>query len=284
MNGQSITVSPLFRNVPTTPLVLRTDQGSVLAMPSLPSIVHETAQNIDKNAASVAAGIQWPSGEEMLVLTLQDLTAALANLGALTADNKGLHSLGLHLLQLTVGNWVSEICLPERMQALVSTADRLASALEKIFGTGRFCNVAVHKSYVGLSQADTSRSSIAQKLLQFCDSGAPLMNVLGDDLDLLDLKTLRDPKVLGVYMCWNSMVKRIQENAERALQNFGLFTPEAPLITSLLADCVRPVGSTGPEVVSLSNDLKAGPDLVPLFEKYLGLSVTPRTSFAETMV
>lgn len=245
-NGQSITVGPLFRNVPTTPLVLRTDQGSVLAMPSLPSIVQETAQKIDKNAASVAAGIQWPSGEEMLVLTLQELAAALANLGAFSSDNKGLHGLGLHLLPLTVGNWVSEIRLPEGMQALVSTTDRLASALEKILGTGRFCNVAVHKSYVGLSQTDTSRSSIAQKLLQFRDSGAPLMNVLGDDLDLLDLKTLRDPNVLGVYMCRNSMVKRIQENAERALQNFGLFTPEAPLdhvLASRLCEASRVYGT-----------------------------------------
>ena len=79
-NGLPVTVCPLFRNVPATPLVLRMEQGNALPMPNLSSIIRDTAQRIDKNAASVAAGSQL-RGEEMLALTVKELSAALAGLG-----------------------------------------------------------------------------------------------------------------------------------------------------------------------------------------------------------
>ena len=228
-DGPPITVGPLFRNVPTTPLVLRSGQDNPLPMLPLTTILRDTAQRIDKNAASLVAGNRPPPGEEMLVLTLQDLAAALANLGAYTDSKKGLQCLGLHLLPHTVGKWVSEVRLPEEMQVLIPTKDRLLSVIDKILSTDRFRYVAVHKSYAGLSRRDTKRMNRAQQLLQFKEPKAPLMGVLGDDLDEINLKDLGDPNVLGVYLCRKSMVQRIQENAERALQSFGLFTPEGPL-------------------------------------------------------
>lgn len=228
-SGLTINPGPLFRHISTTPLVLRTDQGGALPMLPLPTIVRDTAQRIDNNAAAVAAGGQF-SGEEMLVLTVQELATALANLGAHSSDDtKGLHGLGLHLLPFTVGKWLAEIRLPDGIDAPVTTEDRLLAVLEKIHKTDRFRYVAVHKSYTGLSRTDTRRRNKAHELLQFREAGAPLMSVLGDDLDTIDLKGLRDPNVLGLYMCRKSMVQRIQENAERAMRNFNVFTPEAPL-------------------------------------------------------
>lgn len=104
-NGLPVTVRPLFRNVPETPLVVRTEQGSVLPMPNLSSIIRDTAQRIDKNAASVSADGQ-PRGEQMLALTVKELSLALAGLGAHALEKNVTHALGLHLLPFTIGKWV----------------------------------------------------------------------------------------------------------------------------------------------------------------------------------
>ena len=89
--------------------------------------------------------------------------------------------------------------------------------------------MTIYKSYTGLSLKDTERVNNAQKMLQFKDPKVPLMGVLGADLDRINLEKQTDPNVLGSYLCRTSMVRKIEGIARRALQNFGLFTPEAPL-------------------------------------------------------
>lgn len=227
-NGLPVTVCPLFRNVPETPLVVRTEQGSVLPMPSLSSIIRDTAQRIDKNAASVSADGQ-PRGEQMLALTVKELSLALAGLGAHALEKNVTHALGLHLLPFTIGKWVYKVYPPEEKQMADSTEKRLRDILQKVRQNERFCHVTIYKSYTGLSLKDTERVNNAQKMLQFKDPEAPLMGVLGADLDRINLEKQNDPNVLGSYLCRTSMVRKIEGTARRALQNFGLFTPEAPL-------------------------------------------------------
>lgn len=246
-NGLPVTVGPLFRNVPTTPLVFRTEQGSVLPMLNLPSIIRDTAQRIDKNAASVAAAGQ-PPGEQMLALTVKELSVALANLGAHALEKNVTHGLGLHLLPFTIGKWVYKIRLPKETETetAIPTEKRLRGILEKIRQNGRFCHVTIHKSYTGLSQKETARMNDAQKMLQFKDPEAPLMRVLGADLDSINLEKQSDPNVLGSYLCRTSMVQKIEGIARRALQNFGLFAPEAPLdhiLATRLYEASRVYGS-----------------------------------------
>ena len=245
-NGLQVTVAPLFRNVPTSPLVVRTEQGSVLAMQTLPSIIRDTARRIDANAASIATNGQQPGGEQMLALTVKELSRALANLGAHALDKNVIHGLGLHLLPLTIGNWVYKIRPEEATKVAISTEKLLLGVFEKIHKTGRFCHITVHKSYVGLSVTDTARSHQAQTMLQFKDTGAQLMRVLGNDLDTIDLEKQSDSNVLGSYLCRTSMIQKIEGIAWRALQNFGLFTPEAPLdhiLATRLYEASRVYGS-----------------------------------------
>lgn len=245
-NGLRVTVAPLFRNVPTSPLVVRTEQGSALAMQTLPSIIRDTARRIDANASSIASDGQQPGGEQMLALTVKELSRALANLGAHALDKNVIHGLGLHLLPLTIGNWVYKIRPEEATKVPISTEKLLLGVFEKIHKTGRFCHITVHKSYVGLSVTDTARSNQAQTMLQFKDTGAELMRVLGNDLDTIDLEKQSDPNVLGSYLCRTSMIQKIEGIAWRALQNFGLFTPEAPLdhiLATRLYEASRVYGS-----------------------------------------
>ena len=227
-NGLPVTVCPLFRNVPTTPLVLRTEHGNVLPMPNLASIIRDTAQRIDKNATSLAAGSQ-PRGEQMLALTVKELSVALAGLGAHALEKNVTHALGLHLLPFTIGRWVYKIHPPEETQMADPTEKLLRDVLQKVRQNERFCHVTIYKSYTGLSLKDTERVNNAQKMLQFKDPEAPLMSVLGADLDRINLEKQNDPNVLGSYLCRTSMIRKIEGTARRALQNFGLFTPEAPV-------------------------------------------------------
>ena len=227
-NGLPVTVCPLFRNAPTTPLVLRTEQGNVLPMPNLSSIIRETAQRIDRNAATVVAG-SHPPGERMLALTCKELSVALAGLCAHSLDKNVTHALGLHLLPFTIGKWVYKICLPNETSTTDPTEKLLRDILQKVRHNERFCHVTIYKSYSGLSLKDTERVNNAQKMLQFKDPEAPLMSVLGADLDRINLEKQNDPNVLGSYLCRTSMIQKIEGVARRALQNFGLFTPEAPL-------------------------------------------------------
>ena len=242
-NGEKVSIGPLIRNVPTTALVVRTEHGRILPMRSFPSIIRDTAKRIDHNDQPEAASKQKEGEgkrEGGLVLTLQELASALADLCSYSDEkNKGLHGLGLHLLPYTLGNWITGLRLTDdpsssssssSVPITTTTEENLSIVFQKLYAHGRFRLISIYASYNGLSPVDTRRKTKAQRILQWKDSDASLMDVLGDDLDDVNIKEeVLDPNLVGMYLCRKSMIKRIEQNADRALGNFTIFAPTSPL-------------------------------------------------------
>ena len=110
----------------------------------------------------------------------------------------------------------------------------------------------------------------------FKDPEAPLMGVLGADLDRINLEKQNDPNVLGSYLCRTSMVREIEGIARRALQNFGLFTPEAPLdhiLATRLYEASRVFDSRNRYLIRGS---------APSYESFQGFLQSSKRSFEST--
>ena len=227
-NGMVVTIGPQDRRVPTTALVVRTDQGNILPMPSMASILRDTAQRIDKNAASLKTTTST-TNKELLVLDFNDLTYGIASLCSFSDKDNGLNGLGIQHLPFTIGKWVAGIRMWEKSEGPKTTEEKLVSIFQIINKGERFRYVTVYQSYADLPSGDVLRRNRSLRMLQFKEGNAPLMDILGEDLDRVNVMELRDPNVLGVYLCRKSLVKRIEENAQRALTNFMVFTPLSPL-------------------------------------------------------
>ena len=228
LDGQTITIGPLDRNAPTTALVLHSDRGEVLAMRSLFSILSDTARRIDANANSPKSASS-PKGAEPMVVDSKTLLVCLANLCAYEDENKSRNGLGIQLLPFTFGRWVAKIHVQDDTKGSKTTEEKLSAIFNQIAGSDRFRYVAVHRSYTGLARGDAMRKDWAQSMLKLRDKDAPLMDVLGKDLDAIDTAKLGDPNIVGLYLCRKSMVKWVEESAHKTLKSFMMFSPSTPV-------------------------------------------------------
>ena len=228
LDDNVVAICPLDRNVSTTALVLRNEHGRVLPMQPLSSILRETARRIDANAKSLAKP-STPKNTELVVVELKTLTACLANLCSYEDETKGHHGLGLHLLPFTIGNWIAEIRVQDVTKGWKTTEEKLMGIFQQFSASERFRYVAVHQSYAGLSRMDTQRKKSAQLMLQFKEKNDPIMNVLGERLDAIDVTKTSDPNILGLYLCRKSMIQWLEGSVHKALKNFGVFSPKTPL-------------------------------------------------------
>ena len=228
LDDDVVAICPLDRNVSTTALVLRNEHDRVLPMPPLTSILRETARRIDANAKSLTKP-STPTNTELVAVDLKTLTTCLANLCSYEDETKGRHGLGLHLLPFTIGNWIAEIRVQDGTKGRKTTEEKLMGIFQQFSVSERFRYVAVHQSYTGLSRMDAQRKKFAQSMLQFKEKNDPIMNVLGEGLDAIDVARTSDPNILGLYLCRKSMIQWLEGSVHKALKNFGVFSPKTPL-------------------------------------------------------
>lgn len=228
LDGRTISIRPLDRNVSSTALVLRDDQDRVLPLRTLSFILRETARRIDANADSLAK-TTTPKNADLMVVESKTLMVCLADLCSHEDETKGRHGLGIHLLPFTIGNWVAGIHVPDDTKSWKTNEDKLIGIIQQLWASNRFRYVVVHQSYADLSRRDTNRKRSAQSMLHFKEKKDAIMNVLGEDLDSMDATKASDPNIVGLYLCRKSMIEWLEGYAHKALKNFGLFSPSTPL-------------------------------------------------------